>query len=150
MKTEVLFSSNSGVWETPQDFFEKLNAVFHFTLDACALPENAKCERYYTPEDDGLSQPWTGNVWCNPPYGRNISEWLRKAHDEIGRNADVIVMLVHARTDTAWFHDYVYEKPNVELHFVRGRLKFGGGKVNAPFPSVVLVFRPAIKWEANP
>ena len=127
IKANALYSSRSEVWETPQPFFDKLNNEFHFDLDVCALPENAKCERYYTPSEDGLKQPWTGNVWCNPPYGRDIVKWIRKATEEIQTNANVIVLLVHARTDTRWFHDYLYEKPNVELRFVRGRLKFSGG-----------------------
>ena len=78
---DVLFSSKSVVWETPQDLFDKLNEEFHFDLDVCALPENAKCEKYYTPEDDGLLQPWNGVCWCNPPYGRTISKWIQKAYE---------------------------------------------------------------------
>ena len=127
IQANALYSSRSEVWETPQPFFDKLNDEFHFDLDVCALPENAKCSRYFTPSEDGLKQPWTGNVWCNPPYGRDIVKWIRKAADEIQKDANVIVLLVHARTDTRWFHDYLYEKPNVELRFVRGRLKFSGG-----------------------
>ena len=127
IQANALYSSRSEVWETPQPFFDKLNDEFHFDLDVCALPENAKCSRYFTPSEDGLKQPWTGNVWCNPPYGRDIVKWIRKAADEIQKDANVIVLLVHARTDTRWFHDYLYEKPNVELRFVRGILKFSGG-----------------------
>lgn len=98
----VHFSSKTDLWETPQDLFDKLDAVYHFDLDACALPENAKCQRYFTPEQDGLSQEWTGNVWCNPPYGRQIGKWVQKAHDS---KAAVVVMLLPARTDTKWFHE---------------------------------------------
>ena len=141
MKTDVLFSHKSDMWETPQYFFDELDAEFHFTLDACATEENAKCKSFYTPEQNGLVQPWVGNVWCNPPYGRQTGKWLHKAQKEIRTNADVIVMLLHARTDTRWFHDFVYKKPNVEIRFVRGRLKFGNSKVNAPFPSLVAIFR---------
>ena len=141
IQANALYSSRSEVWETPQPFFDKLNDEFHFDLDVCALPENAKCSRYFTPSEDGLKQPWTGNVWCNPPYGRDIVKWIRKATDEIQKDANVIVLLVHARTDTKWFHDYLYEKPNVELRFVRGRLKFSGGVFNAPFPSMVAIIR---------
>lgn len=139
--SETLYSSRSDLWSTPQDFFDKLNDEFHFDLDACAIPENAKCERFYSPEQDGLSQPWTGNVWCNPPYGKDIAKWIAKAQDEIQRNANVIVLLVHARTDTRWFHEYLYNKPNVELRFVKGRIKFGGAKYNAPFPSMIAILR---------
>ena len=141
IQANALYSSRSELWETPQEFFDKLNAEFHFDLDACALPENAKCERFYTPEDDALKQPWLGNVWCNPPYGKQIGKWMAKAQQEIKTNANVIVLLVHARTDTRWFHDYLYQKPNVELRFVKGRLKFGGSPYNAPFPSMVAILR---------
>lgn len=138
MNTEVLFSSKSEMWETPQDFFDKLNAEFHFDLDVCALPENAKCKRYYTPELDGLSQPWEGVCWCNPPYGREIGKWVRKAQ-LASAEGSTVVMLLPARTDTAWFHRWIYGK--VEIRFIQGRLKFGGSKNSAPFPSMVVVFR---------
>ena len=131
---DVLFSSKSVVWETPQDLFDKLNAVFHFDLDVCALPENAKCSRYYTPEDDGLSQPWNGTVWCNPPYGRSIEAWVKKASESETK----VVMLLPARTDTKWFHEYIYNK--AEIRFIKGRLKFGNSKNAAPFPSMIVVF----------
>lgn len=139
MKTDLHFSSKSGVWETPQAFFDELDREFHFTLDACANAENAKCARYYTEEQDGLTQPWDGVVWCNPPYGRTVGRWVKKAAES---NATV-VMLLHARTDTRWFHDYCYQKPDVEIRFVRGRLKFGNLGNDAPFPSMVVIFRRA-------
>ena len=131
----VLFSSKSENWETPPQFFQALDAEFHFDLDVCALPENAKCTRYYTPEDDGLSQPWNGTVWCNPPYGRSISAWVKKAAE----SETMVVMLLPARTDTEWFHEYIYGK--AEVRFIKGRLKFGGSKNSAPFPSMVVIFR---------
>ena len=134
---DVLFSSKSVVWETPQDLFDKLNEEFHFDLDVCALPENAKCEKYYTPEDDGLSQPWNGVCWCNPPYGRTIGKWVQKAYETFARGGTV-VMLLPARTDTKWFHEYIYNK--AEIRFIKGRLKFGNSKNAAPFPSMVVVF----------
>lgn len=137
---EVLFSSNTGVWETPQGFFDVLDSEFHFTLGACALPSNAKCARYYTPEQDGLSQPWDGVVWCNPPYGRDVALWIQKAARSSHGGATV-VMLLPARTDTAWFHDYIYHR--AEVRFVRGRLRFGVARSGAPFPSMVVVFRPS-------
>ena len=145
MNTDVIFSSKTDLWETPQEFFDELDTEFHFSLDACALPENAKCARYYTPEQDGLSQPWTGVVWCNPPYGRKVVTWKKNAAQSAAAGATV-VMLLHARTDTRWFHDYILGK--AEIRFVRGRLKFGGAKNSAPFPSMVVVFRPS--KEANP
>lgn len=134
MKQDLL-NSKSENWETPPQFFQALDAVFHFDLDVCALPENAKCSRYYTPEDDGLSQPWNGTVWCNPPYGRSIEEWVKKASE----SETTVVMLLPARTDTKWFHDYIYGK--AEVRFIRGRLKFGRSKCNSPFPSMVVIFR---------
>ena len=135
---DVLFSSKSVVWETPQDLFDKLNAEFHFDLDVCALPENAKCERYYTPEDDGLLQPWNGVCWCNPPYGRTIGKWIQKAYETFA-GGGTVVMLLPARTDTKWFHEYIYNK--AEIRFIKGRLKFGNSKNSAPFPSMIVVFR---------
>lgn len=134
---DVLFSSKSVVWETPQDLFDKLNAEFHFDLDVCALPENAKCEKYYTPEDDGLSQPWNGVCWCNPPYGRTIGKWVQKAYETFA-GGGTVVMLLPARTDTKWFHEYIYNK--AEIRFIKGRLKFGNSKNAAPFPSMIVVF----------
>lgn len=113
-----MFSSKTDLWGTPQDLFDKLDAEFHFNLDVCALPENAKCERYYTPEQDGLVQEWSGTCWCNPPYGRQIGKWVKKA-SECGTT---VVMLILARTDTKWFHDYIYGK--AEVRFLRGRLHF--------------------------
>ena len=130
-----LFTSNTDLWATPQDFFDKLDAEFHFDLDVCALQENAKCDRFFTPDVDGLSQEWAGTVWCNPPYGRQIGKWVKKAHD----SDCTVVMLLPARTDTAWFHDYIYGK--AEIRFVRGRLKFGGAKWNDPFPCMVVIYR---------
>ena len=137
MNTDVMFSSKTDLWETPQDLYNKLNQEFHFTLDACALPENAKCARYYTPEQDGLSQPWEGSVWCNPPYGRGVGAWVKKAAQSALVGATV-VMLLPARTDTAWFHDLIYRR--AEIRFIRGRLKFGGAKNSAPFPSMIVIF----------
>jgi len=127
--------AKSSIWETPQWLFDALDKEFHFGTDVCALPENAKCEKYYTPEVDGLAQEWGGVCWCNPPYGREITEWVKKA---ASANATT-VMLLPARVDTKWFHDYVYGK--AEIRFVRGRVKFGGSKDNAPFPSMIVVFR---------
>ena len=142
MNTEVIFSSKSDLWETPQEFFDKLNQEFHFNLDVCALPENTKCTKYYTPKQDGLSQPWSGVVWCNPPYGREIGSWVRKGLFASMEGATV-VMLLPARTDTKWFHEYIYGK--AEIRFVKGRLKFGESKNSAPFPSMVVVFRPKME-----
>lgn len=141
MNTELMFSSKTDLWETPQDLFDKLNNEFQFTFDVCATPENAKCDKFYTEEQDGLEHPWKGTVWCNPPYGRGIGQWVRRALFASVSGATV-VMLLPARTDTKWFHDYIYKRNNVEIRFIRGRLKFGGSKNSAPFPSMVVVFMP--------
>ncbi len=141
MNTDIMFSSKTDLWETPQDLFNKLNEEFHFNLDVCALPENTKCAAYFTPEIDGLRQPWYGICWCNPPYGRQIGRWVQKAYQS-AKNGATVVMLIPARTDTRWFHDYIYQKERVEIRFLRGRLKFGYSKNAAPFPSMVVVFRP--------
>jgi len=135
-----LMSSASDDWGTPQAFFDELHAEFGFTLDVCASARNAKCPRFFSREDNGLEQTWTGTVWLNPPYGREIGLWLRKAV-ESWRGGATVVCLVPARTDTAWWHDYAALG---EVRFVRGRLRFvsaEGEKSSAPFPSAVVVFR---------
>jgi phage N-6-adenine-methyltransferase len=136
----VHFSSKSGLWETPPGFFQRLDREFGFTLDACALPANAKCRHFYTPTDDGLAQEWKGVVWMNPPYGREISRWVEKAY-RASQQGTTVVCLLPARTDTAWWHTYVMQAH--EIRFVRGRLKFSNAAHSAPFPSAVVVFRPA-------
>ena len=135
----VHFSSKTDLWATPHWLFEKLDAEYNFELDVCASTENAKCRRYFTKEQDGLSKEWTGRCWMNPPYGRQIGAWIKKAYDSVktGR-ANLVVCLLPARTDTRWFHDYCI-KGTVE--FLRGRLKFGDAKNSAPFPSMIVVFR---------
>lgn len=134
---KALLSSNTGEWETPQAFFDRLNWKYHFTLDAAATAENAKCQKFFTKEDDGISRNWGGGeiVWCNPPYGREIGKWVKKGYEE--SKAAVVVMLLPARTDTAWYHDYCTKG---RITFVRGRLKFGGVKNSAPFPSMIVEF----------
>lgn len=138
MKTETLFSSASSEWETPQWLFDSLNSEFHFTLDAAATDQNHKCERYFTISDDALKQPWGSSTWLNPPYGRNVKKWVEKADAEC-RKGNTVVMLLFARTDTEWFHKYIYHRH--EVRFIRGRIKFGGSKNNAPFPSMIVIMR---------
>ena len=138
MLNKGMFTSNTDMWETPQALFDELDKEFHFTLDVCAVPENAKCERYFTPAQNGLKQDWNtggGTVYMNPPYGREIGLWVRKAAE----SNVTAVCLLPARTDTAWFHDYIYGK--AEIRFIRGRLKFGNSKNSAPFPSMIVIFR---------
>lgn len=137
--TEGFFTSNTDLWETPQSFFDELNKEFHFDLDPCALPTNAKCADYYTPDQNGLLQDWGGRrVFCNPPYGKQIALWVRKCYEESRKADTLVVMLIPARTDTSYFHDYIYHK--AELRFIRGRLHFSESKHNAPFPSMVVIF----------
>ena len=139
---QVLFSSKTGEWATPQDFFDKLNWRFGpFNLDPCASPDNAKHTTYYTEADNGLAQDWTGHtVFVNPPYGRGIEQWIRKGYESAEASEDTKVgMLIPARTDTKYWHDYVMKAEYV--YFVKGRLKFGDSDNSAPFPSAVVVFR---------
>lgn len=135
----VHFSSRSSAWATPPDLFARLDAEFQFTLDVCAVPENAKCSRFFTPAADGLKQSWQGVCWMNPPYGRTIGKWLEKAFGSAQEGATVVCLLP-ARTDTAWWHQYVMRA--TEIRFVRGRLRFGEARHGAPFPSAVVVFHP--------
>lgn len=140
MNTNVMFSSDNEVWSTPQTFFNELDDEFHFNLDPCALPENAKCSKYFTPSEDGLTQDWGGYVvFCNPPYGRKIKDWVKKCYEESKKPNTTVVMLMPARTDTNYFHEFIYHQAK-EIRFLRGRLKFGGAKNSAPFPSMVVIF----------
>ncbi len=142
MNTEVMFSSKTDDWATPQDFYDKLNKEFQFNLDPCATDKNHKCHGYFTKEDNGLNKDWFGRVFCNPPYGREIGRWVKKSYQSFignGGCCELVVMLIPARTDTKWFHDYIYNK--AEIRFIKGRLKFGGCKNSAPFPSMVVVWK---------
>ena len=138
---EGLFTSLTGEWETPQYLFDQLNEEFHFTLDVCATKDNAKCPKYYDIETNGLDQKWEGSCFMNPPYGRDIDLWLRKAYESSLEGA-LVVCLIPSRTDTRWWHEYVMKG---EIRFLRGRLKFGKALNSAPFPSAVVVFRPREK-----
>lgn len=139
----ALLSSKKMDWCTPKDFFDTLDKEFHFVLDAAATDKTAKCSLYYTPETDGLSQSWNhgGSVFCNPPYGREIGKWVRKAYEE-SKSGATIVLLIPARTDTNYFHEYIYGK--AQIRFVRGRLRFTDDNGNvadpAPFPSMVVIY----------
>lgn len=135
-----MFSSKKDDWETPQWLFDDLDSEFHFTLDPCADESNHKCDKYFTKSEDGLSKCWKGEtVFCNPPYGRKIGEWVKKCYLH-GMNGDgIAVMLIPSRTDTKWFHEYIYHKS--EIRFIKGRLKFGDSKTSAPFPSMIVIFK---------
>jgi site-specific DNA-methyltransferase (adenine-specific) len=132
-------SSNTPEWATPQWLFDVLDSIYHFTLDPCSAHENAKCRKHYTREDDGLLQSWEGEtVFINPPYGKEIVLWVKKCFQESGSGRGCKVALLPARTDTRWFHNYVYGR--AEIYFIKGRLKFGDGRGSAPFPSMIAIW----------
>ena len=143
---DIHYSSKSNEWETPIEIFEALNREFHFTLDPCATKHNAKCDVYFDIQADGLRQDWSKHrVFMNPPYGRQIGFWVKKAYEESTRGA-LVVCLIPSRTDTKWWHEYCMKG---EIRFFRGRLKFGGSKNSAPFPSAVVIFSTAHNQQFN-
>ena len=139
MNKELHFKSDIQTWETPQDFFNKLDDLFGFTLDACASSENAKVGNYYTVEQNALIQEWQGVVWCNPPYGREQVKFIQKAYDESVKHGSIVVCLIPARPDTKVWQGLIFDKAN-QICFIKGRLKFGNSKDAAPFPSALIVF----------
>ena len=141
MINKGLFSSNTEMWGTPQLLFNQLNEEFHFDLDVCAIKENAKCEKFFSPEDDGLKQPWYGNCFMNPPYGSVIKFWIEKAYKEslYNEKVNIVVGLLPSRTDTKYFHSFIYNKS--EIRFIKGRLKFNDDKGPAPFPSMIVIWK---------
>lgn len=134
---QVLFSSKNTEWETPQPLYDKLNLEFNFTCDVAASSDNYKHPIYFDKTKDGLKQSWSGVCWCNPPYRRDVAVWVQKAHHEAQRGVKT-VMLIPSRTDTKYFHEYIYGK--YEIRILKGRLKFGGSKNSAPFPSMIVIF----------
>lgn len=135
-----LFSSNTCEWETPIDLFNILDQEFNFTLDPCSNNNNFKCKKHYTLKENGLIQDWSSDiVFMNPPYGRDIYNWVRKAYN----SNTTVVCLLPARTDTKWFHEFIYNKS--EIRFIKGRLKFGRSKNSAPFPSMIVIFKQSDK-----
>lgn len=142
MVNRALFSSNSDEWETPPDLFSKLDKEFHFNLDLAASVKNTKCAHFCSEQNSGLDGLISGklwNIWCNPPYSQ-IGKWVERCA-ELSHSVGVVVMLILSRTDTRWFHEYIYKKPNVEIRFIKGRLRFSGSKNSAPFPSMVVIFK---------
>ncbi len=148
---KVMYSSLDSEWETPQDLFNSLNKEFNFTLDVCASKHNNKCDKFFSREDDGLMQNWGGNVcFMNPPYGKQIYNWVEKAFLESKKENTIVVALIPARTDTRWWHSFCI---NQEIRFIKGRLKFGnvdkslirGSSGSAPFPSAIVIFRNKAK-----
>ena len=143
MVNKGLFTSDKNYWETPQDFFDELHEKHKFTLDAASTDENAKLDNYYTVEDNALEQEWRGRVFVNPPYGREIKHWVEKAYKEsLEPYNECVVMLIPARTDTIYWHDYIFGKAK-EIDFLKGRLKFeinGKAEGTAPFPSALITY----------
>lgn len=136
----ILFSSNSNEWETPINIFNELNNEFNFNLDPCSSDNNYKCEKHYTIKENGLLQNWQGSrVFVNPPYGRNLYKWVEKCYIEGHKDNTLVVMLIPARTDTKYFHDFIYNKS--EIRFIKGRLHFNNSKNAAPFPSMIVIYR---------
>ena len=146
MINKALFSSKSDEWETPQELFDELDREFHFNLDLAATKENTKVKLFCSKDNSGLTGIIVGefNIWCNPPYS-NVSKWCKRCY-ELSKQVNVVVMLVPARTDTRWFHQYCYNNPNCEIRFIKGRLKFSNSKNSAPFPSMILIFRNKGGW----
>lgn len=146
MINKAVLSTGKDDWETLQEFFEKLDDEFHFTLDPCASEQNHKCKQYYTIADNGLLQDWAGEVvFCNPPYSPKTKtnpgqeDWVKKCYEEAQKPNTTVVALIPARTDTKAFHQYIYHKAK-EIRFLKGRLKFVGATSSAPFPSMVVIF----------
>ena len=142
---QTMFSSKSAEWETPQDLYDYLNLDYRFTLDPCSTTESAKCEKYFTKKDDGVSKSWEGErVFMNPPYGRDIKKWVKKAYEEGQKPNTVVVCLIPSRTDTKYWHEYCMKA--WKIHFIKGRLKFENKfsadvSSSAPFPSAVVIFK---------
>lgn len=148
MNNDLMFSSVSAEWETPQDLFNEYNSIYKFSLDVCATDKNAKCNQYFTKDNSCLDKEWYGSCWMNPPYGREIGKFVKKAYEE-SQKGNTVVCLLPARTDTKWFHDYCIKG---DIRFIKGRLKFtnrmlpsynedGNMKISpAPFPSMIVIF----------
>lgn len=139
MVNKILFSSESEEWETPQELFDLLNKEFRFKLDPCATKKNRKCDLYFSKEFNGLTKNWAKykSIFMNPPYGKQIGKWIKKAYEESQRGC-LVVCLLPARTDVKWFHDYCLKG---EIRFIKGRIKFSGAKNSAPFPSMIIIFK---------
>lgn len=137
MLNSSLYSSNKDDWETPRSLFDALNKEFNFTLDPCCTEKTAKCKNFFTKEDDGLKQEWYGRVFMNPPYGREISKWMKKAQEE-SQLGVIVVCLVPARTDTKWWHQYAMQSS--EIRFLTRRLTFAGASNKATFPAAIVIF----------
>lgn len=155
---DVHFKSGNKEWETPEAFFKPYEKEFNIKLDVCATAANAKCKAYFDKKLNGLHTSWStvnglishgkAACWMNPPYGRGIEKWVKKAHDESLKGVTTVALLP-ARTDTSWFHNYIYNKH--EVRFLKGRIKFVDAPSSAPFPSMIVIFSPPLspnvrKW----
>lgn len=137
MITSGMMTSKTNEWTTPQSLFDDLDSTYHFTLDPCSTDENAKCAKHYTVKENGLDRDWSNDiVFMNPPYGRQIGAWMKKAY-ESSLNGATVVCLIPSRTDTTYWHEYAMKG---KITFLRGRVKFGDCKNSAPFPSAIVVF----------
>lgn len=135
----VIFSHKTDNWNTPKQLYDNLNLEYKFTLDPCCDFDNHLCDKYYTKKENGLLQTWINEtVFCNPPYS-DIKSWVAKAVYEYSEHLTLTVLLLPARTDTKWFHDYLYNKPYCKIIFLKGRLKFSNSKNSAPFPSMICI-----------
>src|SRR5258705_1372469 len=138
----VMLSSMDMTWATPQEWFDYLDLEFGFTLDPCCQHETAKCKKHYTPAEDGLSQSWADErVFMNPPYGKELPRWMKKAYEEALHNGALVVCFVPARVDTGWWHRYAVKG---EVRVPKGRVKFAGAEASAPFPVAIVIFRPRL------
>lgn len=146
---KVHFQSSNKEWETPDSVFTPLQKEFKIVLDVCAGEKNTKCKAYFDKKLNGLSSSWglakevggeNAACWMNPPYGRGIDRWVHKAHEESLKGITTIALLP-ARTDTSWFHNYILNKH--EVRFLKGRIKFVDAPSSAPFPSMIVIFKPA-------
>lgn len=139
---QVMSSSKDMTWATPKEWFSYLDLEFGFTLDPCCQHETAKCKKHYTPVEDGLAQSWAEErVFMNPPYGKDLPRWMKKAYEEARYNGALVVCFVPARVDTEWWHRYATKG---EIRFPKGRVKFEGATASAPFPVAVVIFRPKL------
>jgi phage N-6-adenine-methyltransferase len=133
-------TNKNDLWATPWPFFLSLNEEFGFNLDVCALPDTAKCAMFYGPDLDGLSMPWFGHCWMNPPYS-NPAPWVQKAY-LTAQAGGLVVGLLRASVDTRWFHSFVMKAS--EIRFIVDRVHFvmDGKGTRSNHPSMVVIWRP--------
>lgn len=145
----IYVTNNNDEWETPQDLFEEYNKIYNFKLDACASAENKKCNIYFNKENNALLKEWCySSVWCNPPYSRgNIDKFVKKCFEEWKKYNNNIVLLIPAKTDTLYFHNYIL--PYCKIIFIKGRLRFNNTKNCAPFPSIICIYEKKERKKEN-